>query len=32
LADTICRRIDVAGKRIEIDPPDGLIELNNGRS
>lgn len=28
MADTICRRIDVAGKRIEIDPPDGLIDLN----
>ncbi len=28
LAETICRRIDVAGKKIEIDPPAGLIELN----
>jgi 16S rRNA processing protein RimM len=32
MADTICRRIDVAGKRIEIDPPEGLIDLNKGRS
>ena len=32
LADTICRRIDVVEKRIEIDPPDGLIDLNKGRS
>ena len=24
----ICRRIDVAAKRIEIDPPDGLLEVN----
>ena len=28
LAETICRRIDVAAKVIEIDPPDGLVELN----
>ncbi len=31
LADAICRRVDVAAKRIEIDPPDGLIELNAGK-
>jgi 16S rRNA processing protein RimM len=28
LAAEICRSIDVAGKRIVIDPPDGLLELN----
>ena len=28
LAETICRRIDVAAKVIEIDPPGGLVELN----
>jgi 16S rRNA processing protein RimM len=28
LAEPICRRVDVAGKSIEIDPPEGLIELN----
>ena len=28
LVEGICRRIDIAGKRIEIDPPEGLIELN----
>jgi len=28
LADPICRRIDVAAKIIEIDPPAGLIDLN----
>jgi 16S rRNA processing protein RimM len=32
LVDTICRRVDVAAKRIEIDPPEGLIELNRGKS
>ena len=26
-AEAICRRIDVAGKRITIDPPEGLLEL-----
>jgi 16S rRNA processing protein RimM len=25
---TICRRVDPAGKEILIDPPDGLLELN----
>lgn len=29
LADAICTRVDVAAKVIEIDPPDGLIELND---
>jgi 16S rRNA processing protein RimM len=29
LADAICRRVDVAAKVIEIDPPAGLIELND---
>jgi len=28
LAKDICRTIDIAGKRIVIDPPDGLLELN----
>ncbi|MFI5177174.1 MAG: ribosome maturation factor RimM [Vicinamibacterales bacterium] len=30
LAEPICRRVDVAAKVIEIDPPAGLIELNLG--
>ena len=25
---TICRTIDIAGKRIVIEPPDGLLEVN----
>src|SRR3954447_20165385 len=28
LAAEICREIDAVGKRIVIDPPDGLIDLN----
>jgi hypothetical protein len=28
MAEPICRDIDVAAKRIVIDPPDGLIDLN----
>ena len=28
LAAEICRSIDIAGKRIVIDPPDGLLEVN----
>lgn len=28
MAAPICTSIDVAGKRIVIDPPDGLLELN----
>ena len=28
LVKDICRTIDVAGKRIVIDPPDGLLDLN----
>lgn len=28
LAHEICVRIDVAGRRITVDPPEGLIELN----
>jgi len=28
LADDICTSVDVAAKRIVIDPPDGLLELN----
>jgi 16S rRNA processing protein RimM len=31
LASEICREIDAAGKRIVIDPPDGLIDLNARR-
>jgi 16S rRNA processing protein RimM len=31
LVDAICRRIDVTEKVIEIDPPEGLIELNRKR-
>jgi 16S rRNA processing protein RimM len=29
--DAICRRVDPAGRLIEIDPPDGLIALNGAR-
>jgi 16S rRNA processing protein RimM len=32
LASEICRSIDVAGKRIVIEPPEGLLELNARRS
>jgi hypothetical protein len=28
LVAEICRSIDPAGKRIVIEPPDGLLELN----
>ena len=28
LADAICRVIDPAARRIVIDPPAGLLELN----
>jgi 16S rRNA processing protein RimM len=28
LAESICRRVDVAAKVVEIDPPDGLLEIN----
>ena len=28
-ARAICREIDVAGKRIVIDPPEGLLDLNS---
>ena len=28
LAREICRTIDVSGKRIVIDPPDGLLDVN----
>ena len=27
-AEPICRRVDPAARRIEIDPPEGLVELN----
>lgn len=30
LAETICRRVDVEAKEIEIDPPEGLLDLNKG--
>jgi 16S rRNA processing protein RimM len=29
LVTDICRTIDVAGKRIVIEPPDGLLDLNS---
>ena len=32
LAAEICRSIDPAGKRIVIEPPEGLLELNEKRS
>jgi 16S rRNA processing protein RimM len=32
LVAEICRSIDVAGKRIVIEPPEGLLELNERRS
>jgi ribosomal 30S subunit maturation factor RimM len=28
LASEICRTIDAAAKRIVIDPPEGLLDLN----
>lgn len=28
LAEAICVRIDLAARRIRVDPPDGLIDLN----
>ena len=31
LASEICRTIDVAGKRIVIEPPEGLLDLNEKR-
>jgi 16S rRNA processing protein RimM len=31
LVDAICRRVDAAGRVIEIDPPEGLIDLNRKR-
>lgn len=30
--DAICRRVDPAGRSIEIDPPVGLIELNRTKT
>jgi 16S rRNA processing protein RimM len=30
--DAICRRIDVAARTIEIDPPEGLIDLNRRKA
>jgi 16S rRNA processing protein RimM len=32
MVEGICREIDVANKRIVIDPPDGLIEVNRGKA
>ena len=32
LARDICVEIDVAGRRIRIEPPEGLLELNEGGS
>jgi 16S rRNA processing protein RimM len=26
-ADEICKEVDLAAKRITIDPPDGLLDL-----
>jgi 16S rRNA processing protein RimM len=31
LAETICRQVDVAGRRIVIEPPAGLLDLNEPR-
>jgi 16S rRNA processing protein RimM len=31
LAESICREIDPAGKRIVVDPPEGLLDLNARR-
>jgi len=31
MVEGICREIDVANKRIVIDPPAGLIEINHGK-
>jgi 16S rRNA processing protein RimM len=31
-SDAICRRIDVEGRTIEIDPPEGLIDLNRRKA
>jgi ribosomal 30S subunit maturation factor RimM len=30
LAEAICRRIEPEARRIVIEPPDGLLELNAG--
>jgi 16S rRNA processing protein RimM len=30
-AQPICVEVDIAGRRIRIDPPDGLLELNEKR-
>jgi len=32
LAEDICRRIDVAARRIDVTLPEGLSELNTGES
>jgi len=29
--DAFCRRVDLAGRVVEIDPPAGLLELNAGK-
>jgi ribosomal 30S subunit maturation factor RimM len=30
-AEPICRRVDPIARLIEVDPPDGLLELNVAR-
>jgi 16S rRNA processing protein RimM len=32
LVDAICRRIGVAARQIDIDPPEGLIDLNEKKA
>lgn len=32
LASEICRRIDIAGRRIEVALPEGLVDLNSSES
>ena len=31
LATDICVEVDIAGRRIRIEPPEGLLELNVSR-
>ena len=31
MVDGICITVDIAGRRVTIDPPDGLLDLNPGR-
>ena len=30
-SEAFCRRVDVTGRRVEIDPPSGLLELNRSK-